>query len=141
MTGQVSIFEMLEEYETPTVSPDELKDGEKVWMPIIEGMYTGSIRDDAPIREVVGRACRIQIERDGRFFAWQEIDRKGCRGGTTRPEPMFRKMPTDRDILKWMHRVAEEERWTGKFTPETIWRVIDVRNMKGMKLSDKEAEG
>lgn len=134
---QVNIFELLDGYEQPTVAPEDLQDGDKLWTPIIEGLYTNSLNDRAPIVEVAGRACRIQVKKQGQgHWWWQEIDHKGYSGGTVLPKPLFRRKPSDRDIMHYIRERAPRNVWTGQLTPETVWTVIDVDTMRATSLKD-----
>lgn len=86
MEEQISVFSMLDEYETPFMPRSEMKKDVKAWV-IEYAAITNSWRDDAPIQYILVRPRQVVFIKDsiqkpdgrwdtfgenkgGRFFGW-----------------------------------------------------------------------
>lgn len=109
MNEQISMFALLDEWETPLMQPEEMKEGVTAWV-IEMAAITNSIRINAPIQYCLARGRKVKFTRDskkdkegrwdtfaktvgGTFFEWY--------GGRGR-KYIFRKKPTWNDLQKYV---------------------------------------
>ena len=109
---QISIFELMDEYETPEIPLKEQKKGVKGWVIQIEGIY---LRKNGWPGDWTGVETRPVIftgnthkDRDG--FWWQSVQStKGPFFGWTKgPERVFKARPTWNDCLKYVRENRQD---------------------------------
>ena len=120
MNGQISMFELLDAYETPEIPPEEQKAGTKGWIIECSGIFLTENGFDHDWRGVCTRP--IVFEEDTRvdkraYSGWHQAARttKGPRHGWYGGlHKVFRRRPSWTDCMKYM---AETKR---KGDPENV---------------------
>ena len=111
--NQISIFSILDEYETPQIPPEEQRKGMRGW--IIE-ISVICLKENGYKTEWTGVETRPVIflqdtrkDRDG--FTWQhcETTKGPYSGWAHRPKTIFRKRPSWADCMKYGREKAKEE--------------------------------
>lgn len=111
--NQISIFSILDEYETPQIPPEEQRKGMRGW--IIE-ISVICLKENGYKTEWTGVETRPVIflqdtrkDRDG--FTWQHCETtKGPYSGWAHsPKTIFRKRPSWADCMKYGREKAKEE--------------------------------
>lgn len=115
ITGQISMFEMLNEYETPVIPPEEQKKGTKGWIIECSGIFLMKNGFDHDWRGVCTRPVILEKDTvpDKRSYrGWFQAARTtkgpyhGWYGGLHR---IFRTRPSWADCLKHMAEVRRED--------------------------------
>jgi hypothetical protein len=113
MNSQISMFQMLDEYETPQIPLDEQKMGGKGWIIDISAIC---LKKNGYKEEWTGVETRPVIflrdtrkDRDG--FTWQhcETTKGPLQGWSSAPKRIFRKRPSWADCLKYGREKARKE--------------------------------
>ena len=112
---QISIFSMLDSYETPEIPPEEQKKGMKGWIIECSGIFLVKNGCSHNYRGVCTRP--IVFEQDTRrdlkvHSGWFQaaVTTKGPYSGWYGPlKRIFRERPTWGDCLKYMKDIREEE--------------------------------
>lgn len=133
MTGQISMFDMLDEYETPEIPPEEQKKGMKGWIIECSGIFLMKNGYDHDHRGVCTRPVELEEDtkpdrraHDGWFQAGRTT--KGPYHGWYGPlHRIFRKRPSWTDCLKYM---ADTRR---KDEPEEVRYYEVLGNWDGSK--------
>lgn len=112
---QISMFALVEQYETEQLPPAERKKDVKAWTIQVQGI-TNSFRQDAPILYCIVRPVRIIFERDSRWDShyqkWDTFGHSlggrywGWYGGHGRMT-VFRRKPTHGDCFLYARQWKE----------------------------------
>lgn len=131
MTGnQISMFSLLDEYETPMIPIEEQKKGVKGWIIDISCicLRKNGCKDDWTGVETRPVILLSDTHEDKDGFMWQHVQTtKGPYSGWNKaPERIFRKRPTWDDCLKWarQHMSKSDPREIRFYSRDGNWNGI-----------------
>lgn len=123
--AQISVFSLLDEYETEHLPVEERHKGGHAWVIEYRGVHllgsTEIVRVEARSRRVVF-LDDIQMDPDG--FKWEHAktdDGKPFWGWLASPQELFRKRPTMSDVRTWIDKHSPE--YAGKKLVD--WEDVD----------------
>ena len=131
MEIQISMFDMLDQYETPEIQPEEQKKGVKGWIIEGSGIFLRENGFDHDWRGVCTRPIIFEKDtykdRQGRWCQWAHTTKGPHAGWCGGMKRIFRDRPSWADCLKW----AAETRH--KSDPEEVGYYEIVGDWSGAK--------
>lgn len=99
LDGQISMFEVVGDYATPTIGRDGLYDGLVAWIAVAKPWSRG-IGDVGPLWMVQCMARKVRFKRLGNSLFYDTIDGGDVMGGSSVHRVVFARKPTDDDIRR-----------------------------------------
>ena len=101
--GQMTIFGLMDTYETPIIPVREYRDGLTGWY-IDVTVWAGDQGDDGPYGRIEVYARKGMIQQIGEDLYWHSIDYAGSGGSNPEDKTFFRRKPTDADLVLFAKR-------------------------------------